>query len=174
MAACITAPQLKVIDLCHSGKASAETATPIVAAIFEKLLPTFPASYSELSLCVGNFSGTRVKLWDNCVATGTAKRAPFLNMVILGTGDLCVTHPISLPSLKKIVLEDDFSRIQKPRLLSKFVEQLKVWKGLHSVETETLEISDIYCQLTSADLKLFEGLVKVSKRRTKSRNKRVS
>ncbi|KAJ8690805.1 hypothetical protein PTI98_012204 [Pleurotus ostreatus] len=69
MAACITAPQLKVIDICHSGKASAEIATPIVAAIFEKLLPTFSASYSELSLCVGNFSGTRVKLWDNCVAS---------------------------------------------------------------------------------------------------------
>ncbi|KAG9217604.1 hypothetical protein CCMSSC00406_0010423 [Pleurotus cornucopiae] len=235
MAVCITAPQLKAIDLCHSGKASAEIATPIVAAIFEKL-PTFTASYSELSLCVGYFSGTRVKLWDNCVTSGAAKRAPFFDMVILGSGDLRteelvlnlfpptthpptlhfssdiemasdhvqyaplqhvlrhltrvtevrtsglkaltnllgVTHPISLPSLKKIVLENDLNSIHKPRLLSKFVEQLKVRKGLHDVETETLEISDIYCQLTSADLKLFEGLVKVSKRRTKSRNKRVS
>ncbi|KAF9490876.1 hypothetical protein BDN71DRAFT_142951 [Pleurotus eryngii] len=210
MMVCITAPQLKAIDLCHSGQASAEIATPVVAAIFEKL-PTFTTSCSELSLCVDYFSSTRVELWDGCTTSESANRAPFFQLVIHGTGDLRaeesvltlfpptthpptlhfssniemtsdhvqyaplqhilrqltrvtevrtsglkaltnllgVTHPISLPSLRKIVLENDFGSIDKPRLLSKFVEQLKVRKG---VETETLEISDIYGQLTSADL----------------------
>ncbi|KAF9490885.1 hypothetical protein BDN71DRAFT_143151 [Pleurotus eryngii] len=229
MMVCITAPQLKAIDLCHSGKASAEIATPIVAAIFEKL-PTFTTSCSELSLCVDYFSSTRVELWDGCTTSESANRAPFFQLVIHGTGDLraeesvltlfpptthppilhfssniemtsdhvqyaplqhilrqltrvtevwtCglkaltnllgVTHPISLPSLKKIGLEIDFGTsgsIDKPRLLSTFVEQLKVRKGPHDVETEILEISGSCDQLAYPDWKLFEGLeglVKVS------------
>ncbi|KAF9486623.1 hypothetical protein BDN71DRAFT_1514812, partial [Pleurotus eryngii] len=85
------------------------------------------------------------------------------------TNLLGVTHPISLPSLKKIGLEIDFGTsgsIDKPRLLSTFVEQLKVRKGPHDVETEILEISGSCDQLAYPDWKLFEGLeglVKVSK-----------
>ncbi|KAG9217605.1 hypothetical protein CCMSSC00406_0010424 [Pleurotus cornucopiae] len=232
--ACITAPQLKTIDLHHSGKASAEIATPVVAAIFQKL-PTLTTSYSALTLGVGGSSFARVELWDDCVTSGTAKRAPFFEMVIHGTGDLRTeesiltlfppttypptlhfppsiqiasdhsryaplrrilrqltrvtevrtsglgaltnllddAHPISLPSLKQIVLETDYDCMDKQELLAKFVEQLKVRKGLHDVEIETFVVFDIKKQLTPADLKLFEGLVKVSKRKTKRRDQHV-
>ncbi|KAF9490880.1 hypothetical protein BDN71DRAFT_1592622 [Pleurotus eryngii] len=83
---CIAAPQLKAIDLHHSGEASAESATPVVAAIFDKF-PTFATSCSELWLCVGRFSFARVKLWDGCSTNESANRAPFFEMVIHGTGD---------------------------------------------------------------------------------------
>ncbi|KAF9490877.1 hypothetical protein BDN71DRAFT_1453786 [Pleurotus eryngii] len=234
MMVCITAPQLNTIDLHHSGKASAEIATPVVAAIFEKL-PTFATSRSALTLGVGGSSFARVELWDDCVTSGTAKRAPFFEMVIYGTGDLRTeesvltlfpsttypptlhfppsiqiasdhaqyaplrrilrqltrvtevrtsgltaltnllddTHPISLPSLKQIVLETDYSSMDKQKLLAKFAEQLKVRKGLHDVAIETFVIFDASKQLAPADLKLFEGLVKVSKRQTKRRDQRI-
>ncbi|KAF4568522.1 hypothetical protein EYR36_010534 [Pleurotus pulmonarius] len=228
MMVCITAPQLKAIDLHHCGRADAEArvVTPVVAAIFEKL-PSFATSYSALTLDVGGF--VRVELWGDCIASGTAKRAPFFAMEIYGTGDLRTeesvltlfpsttypptlhfpatipiasdhaqyaplrrvlrqltrvtevrtrgfaaltnllddAHPISLPSLKQIVLETDYSGQDKQKSLAKFAEQLKVRKVLHDVEIETFVIFDTRKQLKPADLKQFEGLVKVSKRKGK-------
>ncbi|KAF4590469.1 hypothetical protein EYR38_009770 [Pleurotus pulmonarius] len=227
MMACITAPQLKAINLQHSAKASAEIATPVVAAIFKKL-PTFATSRSELSLGVGGLSFAGVKLWDASAASGTAQHAPFFAMEIYGTGDLrteesvltlcpsttpptlhfpCTipitsahaqyaplrrvlrqltrvtevqihgftalanvlddAHPISLPSLKRIVLETGYSGQDKQKSLAKFAEQLKVRKGLHDVEIETFVIFDTKKQIKPTDLKQFEGLVKVSKRKGK-------
>ncbi|KAF4588508.1 hypothetical protein EYR40_010060 [Pleurotus pulmonarius] len=218
---------LKAINLQHSAKASAEIATPVVAAIFQKL-PTFATSRSELSLGVGGLSFAGVKLWDASAASGSAQHAPFFAMEIYGTGDLrteesvltlspsttpptlhfpCTipitsahaqyaplrrvlrqltrvtevqtygfagltnvlddAHPISLPSLKQIVLETDYSDQDKQKSLAKFAEQLKVRKGLHDVEIETFVIFDPKKQIKPGDLKQFEGLVKVSKRQAK-------
>ncbi|KAF4598891.1 hypothetical protein EYR38_007303 [Pleurotus pulmonarius] len=90
--ACITAPQLKAIDLHHQyGDTSAEiaTAVAVVAAIFRKL-PTFTTSCSELSLSVTDSSFAGVKLWDDCTTCEIAKREPFFKMLIHGAGDLRV------------------------------------------------------------------------------------
>ncbi|KAG5219464.1 hypothetical protein IMY05_C4887000200 [Salix suchowensis] len=92
-------------------------ATPVVAAIFEKL-PTFTTSCSELSLCVDYFSSTRVELWDGCTTSESANRAPFFQLVIHGTGDLRAeesvltlfpptTHPPTLHFSSNIEMTSD-------------------------------------------------------------------
>ncbi|KAL4269330.1 hypothetical protein AB1N83_001896 [Pleurotus pulmonarius] len=93
MMASITAPQMKVAKITHTGRAKAEIAASVVAAIYAKL-PTLTTSYAELTLIAGRYTEASVKLWRDCTVEESANLTPMFQLCASGTGDLGAEHSV--------------------------------------------------------------------------------
>ncbi|KAG9225763.1 hypothetical protein CCMSSC00406_0007773 [Pleurotus cornucopiae] len=92
MMSCITAPFIEV-KLSHTGQANAETASPVIAAIYSNL-PDIPRSHSKLTLrteAVGwsrDRPGAHVQVWTGCAVEEQETDIPLFDLKVSGTGDL--------------------------------------------------------------------------------------
>ncbi|KAF9494048.1 hypothetical protein BDN71DRAFT_1014098 [Pleurotus eryngii] len=89
MVSCIIAPLIKTIQLIHSGRADAEIATPIIAAIYSKL-PNVHHSHSAFMLHATQYSDSHahVRMWVGRTIQERESDTAFFDLRVSGTGDL--------------------------------------------------------------------------------------
>ncbi|KAJ8699150.1 hypothetical protein PTI98_002300 [Pleurotus ostreatus] len=96
MMSCTTAPLIKTIKLLHAGKAKAETATPVIAAIYASLPTLAPDSHSQFELySLSYITLAWVRVRGGCPVEGreSASVIPFFDLQFSGF----VRRPPSLP-----------------------------------------------------------------------------
>ncbi|KAF7441313.1 hypothetical protein PC9H_001662 [Pleurotus ostreatus] len=86
MMSCTTAPLIKTIKLLHAGKAKAETATPVIAAIYASLPTLAPDSHSQFELySLSYITLAWVRVRGGCPVEGreSASVIPFFDLQTL-------------------------------------------------------------------------------------------
>ncbi|KAL4264704.1 hypothetical protein AB1N83_005380 [Pleurotus pulmonarius] len=84
---------MKFAEIIHGGRAKAEIAASVVAAIYAKL-PGLTTSYAELTLTLGRRTQAGVKLWRDCTVEESANLTPMFQLCASGTGDFGAEHSV--------------------------------------------------------------------------------